>query len=702
MSYSGSFRFQRYDVNKTIKNIRFYGYSGGMVSQAHPEKLNDGQSALIENADVIAGGTLVNRGAYSQLSKCDSITVTTLDEIRLSGFTMQSLTNYTMAQLNAGLTTPNVDTSEYYNTMDGLKNDGITMDYLKDYTMDTIKNKGVTGMEVGDTQGIFRYHNTNGQHTDILAIKGKLYTVQNNSVYKPLIISGLDNFQTLRPIEAVQYRDKLYIATGSGIVIYDGTTASAMTAYQPNGLEVLYIGNNAYAADPDNFMQDTTGASDTLNGITVDQRYGLVNNNVLFTAYVSKISTDILEYLFETKLVTDTTYATAQNWSTAKTLTTAFTSANDYMVRVSIRVQGTTPVLSQYVLPKYTIKSTYDTTITPSVNFSNISTCNRIFVHYDQLCVYGDTTNPDFLYMSHVNNFTFFPRTNIITVADPFRGQLQAVTRFKNFLVCFTDGSIQQITGTDPTTYALVPIHMSLGTAHPYSVQVMQNYVAFVGNDNGVYILKTFNYAANSDKMNVQRLDNDIKNLIMGDIANAQRILSCIWNDQYYLYIQTETNNYVYRFYYLMGIWVRDNVSISFKIMNVIDNAITLGSVYNGLVYQLKKNVYFDGVNTVFNMHILSKDYDMNMPHHRKKLKQFQLLAELTALTTMSISIYGDNKLLTVQSISHDPVQNSDADKLKVTTSGAFRYVKVDIQIPITENVQLLGYAFIFKLNTPK
>lgn len=83
-------------------------------------------------------------------------------------------------------------------------------------------------------------------------------------------------------------------------------------------------------------------------------------------------------------------------------------------------------------------------------------------------------------------------------------------------------------------------------------------------------------------------------------------------------------------------------------------------------------------------------------------MKQFQLLAEVTQLSVLEISVYGDNNLLTTQYLSHDPQQNSDADKLKVTTSGAFRYTKVDVSIAIAEEVSLVGYGFAFKLNTPK
>lgn len=702
MAYYSSYRYQRYDVNKTIKNLRTFSLNGGMVTQNHPELLADGQSVLLENVDILNGQAIANRGAYAQTNKCDVIYYHTFDEMLNTATTFNQLSTMTFNDIRyTGLSILNNATQDYYQTMDAIKNDGITFNTLVQHTFDEIKNTGILGKEIGNTQGYFRY-NTTGADTDIVAIKGKLYTVVNTNTYKILPIQGMPNgFQTTTPIEAVQYGNKLYIASGSGILVYDGTTVTQMTAYAPNGLEALYIGMNGYAVDPTTYLSNTTGAADVILGVTASSRYGLVNKSVTFTSYIQSVVGDVLEYLFET-MAPGASYVTAQNWSTANSSSMIFGSTGDYSVRVSLRKQGTTPVLSQYVLPKYTIKSTLDKVDPVGLGFANLSTCTKIFIHYDRLCIYGDTTNPNNLYISHLDNFSYFPISNIIVVNDPLRGAIQKAVQFRNFLVLFTDGSIQQLAGTDPTTFVLNPVHTTLGTVQPYSVQVMQNYVVFVGNDNGIYILKTFNYASADDRMNVARIDNDIKDMIVSQISQAERILSCVYNNQYYLYVQTAKDTLIWRFYYDLGLWVRDRLSYPIKLLTTVDNLVTGVSVYNGVIYKLQKEKYFDNVNTVFNIHIISKDYDMNMPHHRKKMKQFQLLSQLTNLTTMTVTVYGDNAPLVTQPVSHDPSQNSDADKLKVTTSGRFRYVRVDITIPVVEDIQILGYAFIFKLNTPK
>lgn len=620
---------QPYFVNSGIKNMDIEGsFGGGMVTQAHAEKLRDDESVLIENADIVYGGVLQARGGYS---------------------------------------TTNDPTSPLS----------------------------------GNTQGRFTYQNLAGGQK-IVAVNGKLYTVSGNT-YTLLNITNLaGGFQTVRSIDAVQYRDKMYFATGSGIVVYDGVTASLMTAYAPNGLEALYIGTNGLAQNPDTYLQDTTGAANLILGLTPSTRYGITMQAITFTAYVQKVTTDTLEYKFEYKRLDAIDWTIAQDYGLTKNVAITFDTKADYQIRCTIRKQGTTVDLSQYILPKYKVNSVPDENPEPSIDFDDMKLCNRIFVHYDRLCVYGDTGNPDNLYISHLDTFNYFPRTNITPVIDPLRGSLQNVIQYKDFLVCFTDGSIKGITGREPREFEIFPIHTTLGTKYPYSVQVIKNTIGFVGNDNGVYILKSFNYASN-DKLNVERLDNDILDMIASDIKNSTRILSAIYNNQYYLYTETTSgDNYLYRFYFELGKWVRDKTSLDFRTLENVNNVLTTTSLTGGKIYELKNDVFKDGTSTVYNVRVVSKNFTFGMPHHRKKIKMYQVLAKITAATTISVSVYLDETLLSTTPLTNDPLQNSDAQKLKISLSGRFRYITTDISIPVNELVQLVGYGFVFKLNTPK
>lgn len=621
---------QNYNVDTSEKKIEVYGsFGGGMVTQAHPEKLNDDQFTLVENAEILAGGIVQARGGY-------------------------------------------------------------------------VKTNESSTLIPGATQGRFRYQLLSG-FEDIVASGGKLYKVIGN-VYTQMTITGLTNssFQTTRQINAVQDRGNMYFATGSGIVKYDGTTAALLTAYTPDGLEALYVGTNGLAANPDTYLTDiTSGAANVILGVVVSQRYGIVNKNLTITAYIEKIAADNLEYKFEYKNINAVDYRVSQDWSTVKSVTVHFSNVGDYILKVSMRKVGTTVTLSEYLVPRYKIKTVADATPEPTINFNDLKLCNKIFIHYDRLFIYGDTGNPDFLYISQLNNFAYFPRTNIIKITDPLRGSLQAIVRYKNYLVCWTDNSIQLITGTSPSDFAKQPVHTTLGTKLPDTVSIMKNYIAFVGNDNGVYYLKSFNYASD-EKLNVERIDDVVKDSLVSIIKTATSVDATVHNNQYYLLIQNGSDNYVYRYYYEYGIWVRDKVGVSLRNITSIDNDLYLTSIDGGKLYKYNPLVFRDDVSIPYLMKLNSKDYTFNIPHHRKKLKQYQLLSKLTSVTTITVSMFADNNLLTVTPVSFDPNQNSDAQKLNIPASGRFRYVKVELSAPVNEALQFIGFGFIFKANTPK
>lgn len=552
----------------------------------------------------------------------------------------------------------------------------------------------------GNTQGRFRYENLAGGQ-DIVAINGKLYSV-SGSTYTQIVIPGLAAFQASRPIEAVQDRTNMYFATGSGVVKYDGVSAALITAYAPTALEALYVGTNGYSTSPDTYMTDVAGNANALLGVVPGKRYGIVNEKINFTAYVTYISGNVLEYKWEYKNISEVDYKVAKDWSTTKELSLTFSQKGDYILRITLRVQGTTTELSQYILPRYKVNSVPDEKPEQSVTFENMKTCNRIFIHHDRLYLYGDTTFPDNLYCSQRDNFTYFPRTFITKVTDSFRGSLQTVVRYRGFLIAWTNNSIYTIRGREPKEFEKEPIHTTLGTKHPYSVQIMKNYIAFVGNDNGIYYLKSFNYASD-DKLNIERIDDKIRDVVVDHIKAATFIQAAIYNDQYYLYIEGSTYKYMYRFYYDYGLWVRDTFVVNLRNVVAMDNFLYATSKLNGDLYKLNPDVFRDETSTVYTMKVHSKNFNFGHPHHRKKMKVYQLLAKLTNSTTITVKLYADDVLLSTTQLQHDPLQaGSDAQKLKIMQSGRFRYVQSEIEIPVNESVELIGFGFIFKENTPK
>lgn len=668
---------QNYNVNTTEKKLEvFTSLGGGMVTQSHPEKLKDDQFKLLENVDIVEGGAVENRGAYSRTHTAP-----------------QSIPTMYLKEFH--------EFKDNYVDFEDL--DGVNFGSLKDPGY-AFNPKTATGM----TQGRFRYYKKDG-YEDFVAVGGFMFKVEGDT-YHYIRIEGMKTgFQTTRIIEGAQYQDNMYFATGSGLVKYDGNAFTLVKPYEPNGLEALYIGTNGLADNPDQYLTDNIGESNTIYGVIPSTRYGIINKPVTFTTYCETIAGQNVEYKFELKRLDEpvTSYEVKQDWSSEKFVSITFNSASDYMLRISLRKKkaedATTdpPVLSSYILPKYTVKNAPDDKADVKVKGSNLKNCNRILFHYDRMLLFGDTENRDVLYISQLENFTYFPVPFTMSMADPLRGFLRNVVRFRNFLVCFTDGSIQMISGTNPQSFSLSPVHTTLGTKHDYSVQVMENYVVFVGSDNGIYILKQFQFASN-DKMNVERMDTPIRDVVVNTLRTSTKVLSTIYNNQYYLYIENGDDKLIYRFYYNMQIWVRDRIGFSLGTMANIDDSLTVTSDQNGNIYELKKDVYRDDIDSLYSMTIISKDFNMGTPHHRKKMKQFQVLVNIGKKTNISTWLYADNTELTNQLLDNDPLQDSDAQKLKITVSGRFRYAKVKMIIPVKEFIQITGFGFVFKENTPK
>ena len=99
-------------------------------------------------------------------------------------------------------------------------------------------------------QMYFRFYKTPSTYDELVAVDGKIYV---NGVQKA---TGL---QSTRMMGAVQWYQKAFIATGSGLYEWDGTTMNPVAPYAPQPLEALYIGTNAIAPNPDAFLSDGTG-----------------------------------------------------------------------------------------------------------------------------------------------------------------------------------------------------------------------------------------------------------------------------------------------------------------------------------------------------------------------------------------------------------------------------------------------------------
>lgn len=545
----------------------------------------------------------------------------------------------------------------------------------------------------GKAQGYFRFYKTAYEFEEIVAVEGIL---EKNGV--PIAIEGLDSgFQKERDIEAVQYRDKMYFATGTKLVEYDGTVAKVVEPYRPQPLEALYIGTNGLADDPNNYLDHGIGSTLQLTGVTFSSRYGVMNEPFTLTAYHSKKAETTVEYQFEYRFpfMEDGKYLLGQDWSASNTWTHTADGEGDMQFRINAREAGKEVASAQYLVPTYRIKPAPDPTdIEP--NFAGIHTCNRILVHWDRLLLYGDTTNFNLLHISHLKNPSYWPVPNNLVFETTKNEPLQKITRFRDHLVAFTDSSIQALFGKGPTDFRRTVMNTSVGCIAPNSVAVLDNYIAFLSAD-GIYYLKSIGYV--DDKANVAKMDVNISNKMYRD-KNA---VAVVHEDQYKIYFPDRQE--AFRYYKTLGAWVRDSsIQLTLTDLKIYENEL-YGMQSSGNVVKFKDNVYND-LNYIYEMVTETRYYSFGQPYHHKKMKELQITAaaeERQNIANMKLFIDGLNNVENPveKKLKFEPTEDYKTFVSNIKIKGKCLRSKVHITHTLDQPFQLLGMAFIFKMKKP-
>lgn len=482
----------------------------------------------------------------------------------------------------------------------------------------------------GKGQGYFRYYRPDGTFKAIVAVNGRLIADGGD-----LTIEGLpDGFQTDHIIEAVQWKNILFIATGTELVEFDGTTAKVVEPYKPNPLEALYVGTNGLADFPDQYLEDGVGANLAVNGVIPDKRYGAVQQPTLFKAYItSEEGVDpatAYEYKWEYGLKAWSTNAgkesllMGKDWSSNKEWEFKPSESGAWTIKLSARVKATPnnptpgdPI--EYSIPTYKVMETNENT---EVDTDWVGTCNRIMLYWDRLIVYGDTVNKTQIYLSHLSNPRYFPVNNTLDFENPEQEAISKIVSYRDMLIIFMPSSIQGLfgkapTGEDPFTRHV--IHSSIGCIAPETAKVMGNTLVFLARE-GVHVLKSF--AFNESRMNVEHIDEAIKGLITPDTDAC----AIVFDGQYHLtYPDRKTR---YRYYRDYGIWTSDE-SPYFDFVRMYDwqSELVVQSATSGEVYQFDETVFTD-LDFRFEDRIVTKSYDMGVPYNPKKFKELHIITE--------------------------------------------------------------------------
>jgi hypothetical protein len=488
----------------------------------------------------------------------------------------------------------------------------------------------LTPPATGLGQGYFRYFKEGGLSEEITAVGGKLY---KDGAELP--ITDLTSFQNTRPIEAVQFGDKLYIATGTKLVQYDGTTAQVVEPYKPEPLEALYIGTNGLADDPNNFMQDGESTFMRIDGVTFSSRYGIVNQPVTLTAFISKPVEKSVEFQFEWRyaFMEEGKWVLGQDWSAEKQWSFTPDMEGDFQFRINLRESGNTVAETQYLVPKYKVNASQDSSDV-EIDTQYLQRCNRILLHWNRLILYGDTENPDMIYISHLNKPDYFPVPNTLRFENGKKEALTSLVQYRDMVIAFTPSTIQALFGKGPSDYHRAVLNTSIGCIAPFSTAVVKNYIYFLSS-SGVHYLKSVGYV--DDKANVEKLDSKIDNLVPRD-TDACGIFH---NNQYHLVFPSKKQRF--RFYVELGAWIKDeSEKMDFTRLYEVDGWLR-GHSQTGYVSQFDPTVYADEGYAYMDAWE-TKYFDFGQPYHTKKLKEVQFtLAPETDNMEASVYVYADS-----------------------------------------------------------
>jgi hypothetical protein len=575
----------------------------------------------------------------------------------------------------------------------------------------------------GYSQGYFRYYKTDGTYDEITAISGKLY---KNGVLLP--ITGLSSFQATKQIEAVQYLNTMYIATGTKLLQYDGTTCKIVDPYLPTTMEMMYVGANALSDTPEAHLTDTIGLVPAIDYMYATKATGVVNIPITVKVFCTKIDGETYEYASQIQKATSTTdfpdptsfKALAADKSLA---VKGVTTSGDYIIRVSMRKIGTTELLAQYDM-EYKINKVEDKKANTPVK-STIHQCNRATVYWNRLVLYGDPTNPALIYISQVDAPNYMPALFTINFENPKREGLTQLLPYRNGLLAFTKTSTQLLTGSSPDDYKRSMLHTDLGCISSKGAAVMKNHVAFLSMQ-GIYILKTS--STTDDKAMVEKIDNKVANIVALD-PNAV----ALFDDGQFQIIFPSTKTRL-RYYQDLDAWTKDT-SDKFSFTNMWNIDGTIHAQLDNMVYQFDPSIYTDD-HTAYVNSFESKAFGLSQPYHDKKLKELQiLLAPKGQAMSSTVQVYADENAITGSDDGHAVIEDGEVkwvvdydpnlDIAPGTTFGdwslgesgfgaanyakksfklAGKCIRTRVKFTNTEPKEnhVIGFAYVFKVKKPK
>lgn len=445
-------------------------------------------------------------------------------------------------------------------------------------------------------------------------------------------------------------------------VVSEKTYAKVVEPYKPSILEVLNIGTNALASNPNTWIQNTTDDTNaialTIRSVVPSTFVPIVNQAVTFTVYYTKSSgITTAQGQWEYKRSDETTWTVVKafdDFPTGKTHVFTFPSPTKYDIRVSVRDKNNTSNLVVYYLDEYEVKA-FEAAADKDLPVTGIDACTKIRLHWDRLILSGDNTDPYQIYISDLSAPNYFPVTNTINFDIGKKEPITSIVRYKSDLIIFTKSTVQGLYGKSPEDYVRRIIHDNIGCIAPLSAKVIRDDIFFL-SDQGLYRLYPTPLAF--ENLRLTRVDTQIRSAIPYD----ERSSAMVYDNQYWICFPSQS--LVYRYYYDIGSWVRDKSNY----LNIVEFDQYAEDIYNltekGNLWKHDDSVYYDiSSATPYEMIVNTKFLDLAAQFNYKKIRRMYVLARHFngVNNNMELRVYADSALvLTPDSgyASVDPLTN--------------------------------------------
>lgn len=336
--------------------------------------------------------------------------------------------------------------------------------------------------------------------------------------------------RNLMNLDTIEFYDKIYFTGNNKCLVtfdrsidvtsneifasaftYSGNADALITnsAHIPSGLEIRHIGFNVLCNDPMHSINTQGITTDSIQGVYVctsnnipllslplGQKFLL---NIIYTGVSSEFSIEMKEG--DNALTFDIEENTTLSRTGLKVYDIKFKDVPSGEVEIKITKTGATlePYYDYYDVaqPDKEAKSVQQ------LNIGDYGICEM----YNRAVYYKDDT----IWFSDVNNFSYIPNYNYVTLPIEPTDKITKICYFKKSYIIFTKQMIYKMTGSfGESDFALSPVNTSLG-CHAGNTVVPIEDTLYFASPRGLYALRSSQFVEGFE--NVKELDLKVKKL---------------------------------------------------------------------------------------------------------------------------------------------------------------------------------------------